>query len=519
MELDLRSGGCLGDDDPALRDQYAILQPCPLQTGRAAAPDSPAYEPAAVAEAIVWAAEHPPREIVVGGAAKSVLLLQRLSPALLDRLMTIGGLAFKMQQSTRPDDGVDNLFAPAPGELHRPRRVRRDDDPGERLHPDVRVPPDAAKAGRGGHPPGDRRVRPARREGVRAGASHLRGAEWIDRDGVMAADRAPPRRAAVRLRRRGSAVPRLLRRHRDGLQRPRHSRRSTSRSRSSSTASSTLSTLFLIRSQIELAERSGDDAAQAEQGLLHQQRHRGQRGRLPRHDPQPRQQRADRAAPLATTAAPSPRSTPPVRHPGAPARSRRSMSTTSAIPIAIAVPGRRPIPACDLLCARDVEAVIRTTTSGNPAAFIAEPIQGVGGFITPPPEYFVRVKEILDRYGIPFICGRGADRLGPLGVADFGFQAYGVEPDVVVFAKGLANGIPIGGVIATDELAGVDPLALSSRPSAATRSRPPPPGEPQLHRHQQSARERAAGRGLPHGRGCASWPSATRSSATCGGWG
>jgi short-subunit dehydrogenase len=77
-------------------------------------PTPPAYEPAAVAEAIVWAAEHPTREIVVGGAGKSVLLLQRLSPALLDRLMTFGGLAFKMQQSTRPDDGVDNLFAPAP---------------------------------------------------------------------------------------------------------------------------------------------------------------------------------------------------------------------------------------------------------------------------------------------------------------------------------------------------------------------------------------------------------------------
>ena len=43
------------------------------------------------------------------------MLLQRLSPALLDRLMTIGGLAFKMQQSSRPDDGVDNLFAPAAG--------------------------------------------------------------------------------------------------------------------------------------------------------------------------------------------------------------------------------------------------------------------------------------------------------------------------------------------------------------------------------------------------------------------
>jgi short-subunit dehydrogenase len=78
-------------------------------------PTPPAYEPEAVAEAIVWAAEHPTREIVVGGAGKGVVLMQRLSPALLDRLMTFGGLAFKMQQSTRPDDGVDNLFAPAAG--------------------------------------------------------------------------------------------------------------------------------------------------------------------------------------------------------------------------------------------------------------------------------------------------------------------------------------------------------------------------------------------------------------------
>jgi 4-aminobutyrate aminotransferase-like enzyme len=126
-------------------------------------------------------------------------------------------------------------------------------------------------------------------------------------------------------------------------------------------------------------------------------------------------------------------------------------------------PWEKTYPSCDLLCARDVEAVIRTTTSGNPAAFVAEPIQGVGGFITPPPEYFQRVKEILDRYGIPFICDEVQSGWGRIGVADFGFQAYGVEPDVVVFAKGLANGIPIGGIIATDELASaIRSLSLST---------------------------------------------------------
>jgi 4-aminobutyrate aminotransferase-like enzyme len=126
-------------------------------------------------------------------------------------------------------------------------------------------------------------------------------------------------------------------------------------------------------------------------------------------------------------------------------------------------PWEKVYPTCDLLCARDVEAVIRTTTSGSPAAFVAEPIQGVGGFIAPPPGYFTRVAEILTRYGIPFIADEVQSGWGRTGVADFGFQAYGVEPDVVVFAKGLANGIPIGGIIATDELASsIRSLSLST---------------------------------------------------------
>lgn len=126
-------------------------------------------------------------------------------------------------------------------------------------------------------------------------------------------------------------------------------------------------------------------------------------------------------------------------------------------------PWEQTYPSCGLLCARDVEAVIRTTTSGSPAAFVAEPIQGVGGFIVPPPEYFQAVKEILDRHGVPFIADEVQTGWGRIGAADFGFQAFGVEPDVVVFAKGLANGIPIGGLIATDELASsIRSLSLST---------------------------------------------------------
>lgn len=126
-------------------------------------------------------------------------------------------------------------------------------------------------------------------------------------------------------------------------------------------------------------------------------------------------------------------------------------------------PWEKTYPSCDLLCARDVESIITTVTDGHPAAFIAEPIQGVAGFITPPPEYFAVVAEILQRHGIPFISDEVQAGWGRLGVADFGFQAYGVEPDVVVFAKGLANGVPIGGLIATDELASsIKSLSLST---------------------------------------------------------
>ncbi len=120
-------------------------------------------------------------------------------------------------------------------------------------------------------------------------------------------------------------------------------------------------------------------------------------------------------------------------------------------------------PSCGIRCADDIEQIIQGQTSGAPAAFIAEPIQGVGGFITPPPEYFLQVQEILGRYGIPFIADEVQTGWGRTGVQDFGFQAYGIEPDVVVFAKGLANGVPIGGLIATDELASsIRSLSLST---------------------------------------------------------
>jgi 4-aminobutyrate aminotransferase-like enzyme len=110
-------------------------------------------------------------------------------------------------------------------------------------------------------------------------------------------------------------------------------------------------------------------------------------------------------------------------------------------------------PACDIRCAHDLEELIQTTTTGQPAAFLAEPIQGVGGFITPPKEYFQVAVGIVRKYGGLFICDEVQTGFGRTGDKWFGIEHWGVEPDIMTFAKGIANGMPVGATIATDEVA------------------------------------------------------------------
>lgn len=110
-------------------------------------------------------------------------------------------------------------------------------------------------------------------------------------------------------------------------------------------------------------------------------------------------------------------------------------------------------PACGVACAQDIEDVIRTTTSGRIAAFMAEPIQGVGGFITPPDEYFQIAVEIARHYGGVFICDEVQTGFGRTGVHWFGITHWGVEPEIMTMAKGIANGLPMGNTITTPEIA------------------------------------------------------------------
>ncbi|HBC74884.1 MAG TPA: aspartate aminotransferase family protein [Candidatus Wallbacteria bacterium] len=110
-------------------------------------------------------------------------------------------------------------------------------------------------------------------------------------------------------------------------------------------------------------------------------------------------------------------------------------------------------PSCDMACARDLEELIRTQTCGTVAAFIAEPILGVGGFITPPKEYFKVAVEIVRKYGGLFIADEVQTGWGRTGNKWFGIEQYGVDPDIMTSAKGMANGLPIGWTAATPEVA------------------------------------------------------------------
>ena len=100
-------------------------------------------------------------------------------------------------------------------------------------------------------------------------------------------------------------------------------------------------------------------------------------------------------------------------------------------------------PGCNLQCAKMIEDVIDYSTSRDVAAFIAEPLLGEGGIITPPAEYFVEVKRVLDRYKIPFVDDEVQTGFGRTGRM-FGIEHYGVYPDVICMAKAIAGGLPLG---------------------------------------------------------------------------
>jgi 4-aminobutyrate aminotransferase-like enzyme len=119
-------------------------------------------------------------------------------------------------------------------------------------------------------------------------------------------------------------------------------------------------------------------------------------------------------------------------------------------------------PSCDVACAQDVKEVVETATSGRVAGILAEVIIGSGGFIVPPREYFQRVAEIVRKAGGIFIADEVQTGWGRTGKM-FGIEHYDVVPDIMTFAKGMANGSPIGCTATTSPIASVlRPLSFST---------------------------------------------------------
>ena len=103
-------------------------------------------------------------------------------------------------------------------------------------------------------------------------------------------------------------------------------------------------------------------------------------------------------------------------------------------------------------CVQDLRDVLDMTTAGDVACLIAEPIQGVGGFATPPDGLLGAFGEVLAEHGIPLIVDEVQTGWGRTGEHFWGYQAHDVTPDVLTFAKGIGNGLPLGGVVARAEI-------------------------------------------------------------------
>ena len=136
----------------------------------------------------------------------------------------------------------------------------------------------------------------------------------------------------------------------------------------------------------------------------------------------------------------------------------RALSTqVSAVKHALApycyrCPLKLTYPDCGVACAEDVEELIQTSTTGKISGILVEPIQGVGGFITPPEEYFRIVAEIVRDHGGVFISDEVQTGFGRTGKT-WGIDHYDVEPDMITMAKGIANGLPLAALISTKEIA------------------------------------------------------------------
>ncbi len=154
-------------------------------------------------------------------------------------------------------------------------------------------------------------------------------------------------------------------------------------------------------------------------------------------------------------------------------RAQPALNTVAATePNCYRCPYQKTKDSCALECAKDVERAIQTSTNGRIAAFIAEPVMGVGGFITPPDEYFPVVTKIVKNYGGKYISDEVQTGAGRCGGKFLLTTELGIEADMVTMAKGFGNGAAAGAVLMKSDTAekmtgrlyfntfGADPLQM-----------------------------------------------------------
>ncbi len=117
---------------------------------------------------------------------------------------------------------------------------------------------------------------------------------------------------------------------------------------------------------------------------------------------------------------------------------------------------------CRFECVDAVERAILTATSGKPAAMFVEPVQGNGGILVPPPGYFPRLRQVLNRYDTLLVADEVQTGFGRTGRM-FAMERWNVAPDIVTGGKALGGGTPVGFFSTTDEIA-----ACYTRPGAST---------------------------------------------------
>ncbi|CAN5887279.1 aspartate aminotransferase family protein [soil metagenome] len=103
-------------------------------------------------------------------------------------------------------------------------------------------------------------------------------------------------------------------------------------------------------------------------------------------------------------------------------------------------------------CVQDLRELLATTTAGDVACMIAEPVQGVGGFAVPPDGLLGAYQQVLDEHGILFVSDEVQTGWGRTGDHFWGYEGQAVRPHALTFAKGIAGGVALGGVVAEPEL-------------------------------------------------------------------